>query len=111
MAKEVIFINISDVPDKDGLTSRQKNLAKSHNIPKGTLVETEEGLRLWVVEHERDCDDTPLYGLSFDKNWSPKMYGKDYSTFARWRKDGGYPEESLTIVKEVEKPKMPKLSF
>jgi hypothetical protein len=46
-----------------------------HNIPIGSIVEvnctncdiptTEHGLRLYVVRHDRDCDRTPLYSLSF----------------------------------------------
>lgn len=111
MADKLILINIADLPDDDDITPREKNLARKHNIAKGSLVETEDGLRLWVVSLDRDCDGTPLYGLSFDKNWSKGMYGKDYEAFSRFRKDNGYPEESLTVIKEPKTPKIPKLSF
>lgn len=93
------LINVADIPDEDGRTPRQKNLEKTHNIPIGALVETDEGLRLWVVSHDRDCDGTPLYSLSFDKNWKPDMYGIHFKFHAGFRKDGGYPEGCLTTVK------------
>lgn len=65
-----------DLPDADGVTDKQRNLELSHLIPLGTLVEVnascceEHGCRLFVVSHDRDCDGTPLYGLSFN----PKAY-------------------------------------
>lgn len=76
------YINVADIVQDNGKTIRENNLARSHNIPIGTLVEvkydTWEGdgaclkvhARLWVISHDRDCDGTPLYSLSnmpFDK--------------------------------------------
>ena len=46
----------------------------------------------------RDCDGTPLYSLSFDKNWKPDMFGEQFKTFARWAVDSGYSEDSLKVV-------------
>jgi len=103
------IINISDITNPEtGKTFREENLAKTHNIPLGTLVEVDfddtyndrphKGLRLFVVAHERDCDETPLYALSFDKNWTPDMYGEQLKIAARFRIDSGYPEECLKIV-------------
>lgn len=98
MNEPIYFINIADIPDEDGKTPRQKNLANPHNIPLQSLVETSEGLRLWVVDHRRDCDGTPLYGLSFDIDWHSSMYGLQNQAMAMSRVDGGYPEESLTVI-------------
>ena len=76
MEKNFIFIGDLEDPDNPGKTIREVNLEKQHEIPLGALVEIkgfeeydyhryENGLRLYVVKHLRDCDGTPLYGLSF----------------------------------------------
>ena len=74
MKKQMLTQNIIE---ENGFTVKQKNI---HNIPIGTLVEIiyddrcdeEEnptfGCRLFVVAHHHDCDGTPLYDLSFNKN-------------------------------------------
>jgi hypothetical protein len=80
--KNMELINIADLKNPEtGKTYREENNAKNHNIPLGTLVEVDfddsylespkKGLRLFVVGHDRDCDGTPLYSLSFDKSWKP----------------------------------------
>ena len=50
--------------DPQGRTYRQINAEKTHEIPIGALVETENGVRAFVVLQGRDCDMTPLYYLS-----------------------------------------------
>lgn len=106
------FINIADIKDKStGKTYREMNLEKVHNIPLGTLVEVDfddsyledpvKGLRLYVVEHSRDCDGTPLYSLSHVKKWSENMMGEQFKVFARWMLSTGYSESSLKIIKEA----------
>ncbi len=69
-------INVSGIIESNGKTVRENNTAKVHNIPIGSLVEVKwdewhgDGAcwkvhaRLWVVTHDRDCDGTPLYGIS-----------------------------------------------
>lgn len=65
----------------NGKTVRENNLELKHDIPLGTLVEIDcdyidvHGLRLFVGAHGRDCDGTPLYSLTFDK----EVIGKDFS--------------------------------
>lgn len=65
-------INVSDIVEANGKTIRQNNLEEQHNLPLGTLVEIDadyldvHGIRLFVVNHSRDCDGTPLYDLSFN---------------------------------------------
>ena len=67
-------IFVADIVEKNGLTIRENNLKAEHKIPLGSLVEVnipyieEHGVRLFVVSHERDCDGSPLYTLSFNKN-------------------------------------------
>lgn len=65
---------VHNMIEANGKTVRENNLAKTHVIPLGSLVEInldyneEHGCRLFVVEHSRDCDGTPLYTLSHNKN-------------------------------------------
>jgi len=102
------FVNISNLKMKSGKTWREENESKSHNIPLGTLVEVDfddsclesprKGLRLFVVSHDRDCDGTPLYGLSFEKKWSLNMYGENLKYLANAIKDSGYSEDSLKVI-------------
>jgi hypothetical protein len=78
--------------EANGKTIKQNNLERTHGIAKGTLVETEEGLRLWVTYQGRDCDGTPLYWLSFEKDLDQK------SVYDRSKQTGGYSEDSLVVV-------------
>lgn len=103
------MINVADIKNPNtGKTYREENHEKTHNIPLGTLVEVDfndegyenpkKGLRMFVVEHNRDCDGTPLYSLSFRKNWKPDMYGKELRMYARCELDSGYSEECLKVI-------------
>lgn len=95
-----VLINIADLRDPrdpQGRSYRQVNAEKPHNIPLGALVELPSGVRLFVVHHGRDCDQTPLYYLSPDS---------DDTTEERpgWRNrswSGGYSEISLTPIYNV----------
>ena len=71
----MIITDVADVPDENGITARQRNSKMKHDVPIGSLVEfvshpedTDEdnedaGVRLFVLNHSRDCDETPLYDL------------------------------------------------
>lgn len=107
--KNMELINIADIINPEtGKSYRHENNEKKHNIELGRLVEInfddsysvdkKKGLRLFVVSHHRDCDGTPLYGLSFDRNWHELMFGEDFKVFARWAVDWGYSEGSLKII-------------
>lgn len=73
------IITVHDIVEENGKTIKENNLEKKHNIELGTLVEItsddtlhdeedqHNGLRLFVVQHTRDCDGTPLYSLSFNR--------------------------------------------
>lgn len=109
--KTTNLINVADIANNEtGKTYREENNSLKHYIPIGSLVEIDwdddselgakkHGLRLWVVSHDRDCDGTPLYSLSFDKDWSLNKYGKDFEFFMPLAKDNGYNEESLRVIK------------
>ena len=91
------IIRISDLPDPTdpkGRSYREVNAEKNHAIPIGTLVQIETGVRLFVVYHGRDCDQTPLYYLSHDRE---DIIQED-PCFKNQSWIGGYPEESLAIV-------------
>lgn len=65
---------VYEIKDENGVTDKERNLKQHHTIPLGALVEVvgesldEHGCRLFVVNHSRDCDGTPLYDLSFNPN-------------------------------------------
>ena len=93
---------IHDMPsDTDGKTWKEKNLEIKHNIPIGSLVEVSydgapnKGVRLFVAEHSRDCDGTPLYTLT----WSLPKYHEFKGIYRACFCIGGYGEESLTVIK------------
>lgn len=69
--------NLSEVVEANGKTIRQNNLEQKHKFkvgskvkvdyePTGELICRISG-ELFVVEHTRDCDGSPIYMLS-DKN-------------------------------------------
>lgn len=99
------MINVADLlcpNDPEGRTYRQVNADKKHHIPIGALVEVlqdEKYLyknlpRLFVVNHTRDCDMTPLYYLSLQKDSTiqhhPNMRNTDWA--------GPYSDDSLKVV-------------
>lgn len=71
-------MSVKDIVEANGKTVEVNNLSKKHEIPLYSLVEIraddesdrgdDVGLRLWVVNHGRDCDGTILYALSFKKD-------------------------------------------
>lgn len=83
--QKVVFVG--DLVMENGKTWKENNMEIKHNIPLGTLVEIHiesdgepevdpdslNGVRLFVCDHSRDCDGTPLYSLSFDKNASVEL--------------------------------------
>jgi len=106
------IINIADMVNPDsGKTYREENNELVHNIPLGSLVETDfndeylespkSGLRLFVVSHDRDCDGTPLYSLSFQKDWTPEKYDFLSKFSRRLMVDSGYGENSLKLIKSA----------
>jgi len=94
---DLVPLNVADLrdpEDPDGRSYRQVNAATQHSIPIGTLVELKDGVRLWVVAHNRDCDSTPLYALCADKEDTvARVPG-----FANPHWHHGYPESALKVV-------------
>jgi len=95
---EIEIVNVADLRDpKDhaGRSYRQVNAERMHSIPIGALVEVAStGERLYVSQHSRDCDQTPLYGLTMHG-----YLGETNELIRRARCFGGYGEESLTVIR------------
>jgi len=71
---------VGNIVEENGLTVKENNLKIQHKIPLGTLVELqieeyEEDekylgrMRLYVNEHSRDCDGTPIYRVGMHPNF------------------------------------------
>lgn len=99
------YVNIADLPcphDPEKRTYREINAEKTHTIPIGALVEIlrwndhpyKNGCRLFVVNHARDCDMTPLYYLSANhedtKQRIPGLMNPGWT--------GGFSDRSLMVV-------------
>lgn len=65
-------------------------MTTQHKIPVGELVEVDvtgeprDRIRLYVTEHRRDCDGTPLYALGTSEG--SLLYGM--------------PEDCLTVIQK-----------
>jgi len=91
------FINIADLKDPNdelGRSYRDINNSMRHNIKLGQLVELDNGARLFVEKHTRDCDGTPLYTLAHDLECDDVYHGKSY----------GYAEYHLTEITNDNNP-------
>lgn len=111
-------ILISNIVEENGKTVRENNLEKKHAIALGSLVEInidyipEHKLRLFVQEHSRDCDGTPLYSLSSDikdigidpsKTEFDDPLERFLHIMARGRIKHGFSDKSLIVIEEGEK--------
>ena len=100
------FIMIHDIVNPETRkTYKEGKLEKRHNFPVGSLVEFAvssdpledhdmDGVRLFVVHHSRDCDGTPLYCLSANRNDTKQE--RTGSANRSWV--NGHPEDSLKLV-------------
>lgn len=103
------FMMIHDLMEENGKTIKENNLERDHQIPIGSLVEVKydqwygDGAcrkvhaRLWVVDHTRDCDGTPLYTLS---RWKTLNSARRFNQFK-----GGFTEDSLEVIEVTERLK------
>jgi len=111
--KNVEFKFAHDLVESNGKTARENNLEKIHTIPLKTFVEincdydTSHGCRGYVVDHQRDCDGTPLYGIAFDPAIADELpdYRKGTSRIVRLglmqlenQINKGWSEDSLIII-------------
>jgi hypothetical protein len=89
-----MLVDIADLicqSDPQKRTFRQINAAKDHVIPIGAMVETEDGERLFVKLHTRDCDQSPLYSLGL-------LHDTDEDPIHRMKWYHGFCESGLTLV-------------
>lgn len=109
------MIIFSEIVEANGKTIRENNMERKHNIPLGTVVratvnqadwDTPEVVRqtitgTWYVAfHGRDCDGTPLYGIT-GKQFKDGSFQLDMNNI--WSKlffnfHFGFTEEDLEIV-------------
>ncbi len=102
--KPVTIVNIADFEcpnDPMGRTYREVNNATEHNFNVGDLVQLEDGARLFVVRLHRDCDGTPLYTLSYDKDDTERIFANQSWSNQSW--SCGHLEDSLELVNTDEK--------
>ena len=99
---------IHDLVEENGKTIRENKLEIQHKIPIGVLVEVKyddwygDGAcqrvhaRLWVIEHARDCDGTPLYVLGRYRDMQSRE--RDMPHLYANTTVNGIPEQLLTPV-------------
>lgn len=107
------MINVADmVSPSTGLTYRQENNTLQHKIPLGAIVEityrdedeeqNEEGMRLRVAMHNRDCDGTPVYSLTsmtlYNQRLKKEVFGENSLDY-RQHFSHGFSEGSLKVVR------------
>ncbi len=105
---------VGDIRTDSGKTIKEENLEKVHGIPIDTLVEVKFDqwigngackvvwARLWVVEHTRDCDGTPLYILAEKKSEDYKRAKEEGNNLVAMLFTGaetGFAEGNLVVVK------------
>jgi hypothetical protein len=107
--REIRSVSQVDKGEPNMMSEREKNIKTGHKIPIGTLVETKWDewfgggaccvyhARLFVYEHHRDCDGTPLYLLS-ERGIQETDYIKGALGAIDAPLHGGFPEEVLTVV-------------
>ncbi len=122
----VRIINLSEMVEANGNTVRENNLAVGHKIPIGSLVEVKYErwhgggacekvhARLWVIEHARDCDGSPLYTLARTpreewhqptvEEWQrvPALSHPGLAGVAFHHPKCGFSEDRLTIVEATD---------
>lgn len=114
-------VYVPDIVEANGKTVRENNLELPHKIPLKTFVEINldysksHGCRGFVVEHRRDCDGTPLYGLSLSPDDADHIAnmkrsveeGEDQAEawlrLAQSRVNGGWSDSCLIVIDNKEK--------
>ena len=89
---------VHDIVESNGKTIKENNLKLEHSVELGKLIEIitwdEEskenygGIRLFVTNHTRDCDGTPLYTLGSRRNLVTSNLGSEY----------GFTREMLKVL-------------
>jgi hypothetical protein len=92
--------NLRDPDDPQGRSYGEVNAVRVHKYPIGALVELNHGVRLFVVHHARDCDQTPLYCLAADPNDTHLEREGFYNP--KWVT--GIAEQYLTLIRMVNAP-------
>jgi len=94
--------------ESNGNTIEENNLTTKHRIPIGTLVEmnipysSQHGIRMFVYEHTRDFDGSPLYALYHDKDMDSLNYIKSQNEHEyRVMTSDGFSDDCLIVIKHL----------
>lgn len=87
MSEFQMICDLKDPDDEQGRTFREVAAATGHKIPIGARVATCDKMVLFVTEHIRDCDSTPLYSVGSEGG----------TTYTR-----GYAEENLVVMEQAD---------
>lgn len=103
---------VPNIVEANGKTIRENNMALDHKIPLGALVEIncdysdEHGIRMFVCDHNRDCDGTPLYTLWPSKSissYTANIVGNDeiaqIQRLNNMQAVSGWGDDSLIVIK------------
>ncbi len=90
MAEMIILHNLVE---DNGKTIRENNLERSHKYPKGTLIEVEGGARMFVYKQTRDCDGSPLYTLTWDRDFENAELNRCMAY--------GFGEEGMILIEQL----------
>jgi len=98
---KIIFFG--DIVEENGKTIKENNLAREHKYPIGSLVELENGERLFVMAYTRDCDGSPLYNLGFrwNKETLSRNHGEEHIKFAPLTSLAQIEESKRLTVEEI----------
>jgi len=92
-----------NIIEENGKTIKENNLELKHTIPFDTLVEIDcdyhpaHKMRMYVVDYQRDCDGTPLYGLG--EKGQRRYYGP-YEDLINSKIYGGWCDYSLEVIEK-----------
>ena len=99
---------VPNIVEPNGKTVKQNNLEQGHKIPLKTLVEVNipysdhHGIRMFVCDHTRDCDGTPLYALATSNELDNLAYIKETNPLLyRYMITDGFSDECLKIVEPL----------
>jgi len=87
-----------NIPDKNGVSKKDRNLLIHHSYKVGEMAQLKDGVRLHIVKLVRDCDGTPLYELSADKN--DTEWGVSFNQHNHRQRTwvGPYSADSICVV-------------
>jgi hypothetical protein len=100
MREIIIVADLVDPKDKEGRTYREINNATKHQYEVGQLIEIKNGVRMFIAKQTRDCDGTPLYSLTAEREIDEALFNERL-----WLH--GYDEESMRLITPPDNKPLP----